>query len=94
MIHTANRTFHQLYREWIRERREHMHNVLTWERDRYGARLVGLFYRYCKVANPFPRCTLNTRINYRAHAVNLPDWPARSLELNKGSEAQPYDTVR
>ncbi|MGJ8141221.1 hypothetical protein, partial [Klebsiella pneumoniae] len=37
----ANRTFHQLYREWIRERREHMHNVLTWERDRYGARLVG-----------------------------------------------------
>ncbi|MEL0511985.1 hypothetical protein, partial [Klebsiella pneumoniae] len=23
------------------------------------------------------------RINYRAHAVNLPDWPARSLELNK-----------
>ena len=29
MIHTANRTFHQLYREWIRERREHMHNVLT-----------------------------------------------------------------
>ncbi|MCV5978548.1 hypothetical protein OFO29_40030, partial [Escherichia coli] len=24
MIHTANRTFHQLYREWIRERREHM----------------------------------------------------------------------
>ncbi|MFW6462691.1 hypothetical protein ACOCHN_30350 [Klebsiella pneumoniae] len=79
----ANRTFHQLYREWIRERREHMHNVLTWERDRYGARLVGLFYRYCKVANPFPRCTLNTRINYRAHAVNLPDWPARSLELNK-----------
>ena len=71
------------HREWIRERREHMHNVLTWERDRYGARLVGLFYRYCKVANPFPRCTLNTRINYRAHAVNLPDWPARSLELNK-----------
>ncbi|HIB5342255.1 TPA: hypothetical protein ACWW9H_005154, partial [Klebsiella pneumoniae] len=56
MIYTANRTFHQLYREWIRERREHMHNVLTWERDRYGARLVGLFYRYCKVANPFPRC--------------------------------------
>lgn len=83
MIHTANRTFHQLYREWIRERPEHMHNVLTWERDRYGVRLVGLFYRYCKVANPFPRCTVNTRINYRAHAVNLPDWPERRLTLNK-----------
>lgn len=83
MTSLYHRTFHQLYREWLRERSDHAHHVLTWERGRYGARLVGQFYRYCSVANTLTGCTLNVRINYRAHAVNLPDWPARRLELNK-----------
>lgn len=84
-LHLRGRTFHQLYREWERERLLVSYkDVSVWEVERYGVKNVALFHRYFKYIHRLIYCTIHVRTNYRAAAVVAlgDEWPNKRLSLN------------
>ncbi len=79
------KTFMQMFREWERMGGRVRASLDRLCIERFGYQMAQAFDRYDCIKHAITRCTIHTRINYRAAAtVTLGDqWRDRSLELNR-----------
>ncbi len=78
------KTFMQMFRKWERMGGRTRASLDCRCVERFGYQTALAFDRYSDTKHAITRCTIHTRINYRASATKAlgDQWRGRSLELN------------